>query len=128
MKPIVVIGVCAALCAGCSDVTPTEATKPPVEASERPDLADALSVIDDALNRIVPTLTDRTAAQSVEGALRALRTGLANTDPASMHVLVEAAQAAVDGYTDVEIDQADLDSIRLALDYTASELTAQATD
>jgi hypothetical protein len=87
------------------------------------DAANALGGIDDVLDRIVPALTERAAAQPLEAALGGLREAHANADANGVPALIDAARGAVDRYARNDSDLADVDAIRLALDYAAAALT-----
>jgi hypothetical protein len=126
MKRILIASILTATVAGCSDDVMTDVDAAHKDAVAQSAVtadaavasrADALSGIDDALDRIIPALTDKTTAHTLKSALSGLRTALANADDTGVPTLLDVARAAVERYALAELDAADLDAIRLGLDY-----------
>lgn len=121
------------LLASCTDRLPTDIARwqrdggsdGPAASLVPAEPADALGGIDDALNRIVPALTDQTAARQLEGALNGLRTAMANADVEAVPDLTAVAAAAVDRYARTGLDDADLDAIRLGIDHARRTLASR---
>lgn len=137
MTRILMFGLGVCLLAGCIEHLPTDIVDEPApaEAAQQASVvatstqvarADALGGIDDALDRIVPALTDASAAQPLAAALGGLRNALSRVDANGVPALIAAAGDAVERYARTGLDIADLDAIRLGLDY-ASEVIAAAS-
>lgn len=109
----------AAVLAGCGDrsLTGIESGPAPRGASHSViEPADVRSAIDDALDRLVPGLSDEAAGRQVGAALRGLQQALASGRAADNSGAVDAAQAAVERYASLGTDDAaEVDAIRLAI-------------
>jgi hypothetical protein len=122
----------ATLLLGCTDEMPTdvqntqldvvEPNGPTTSIGSEPRTS-ALGAVEDGLVRIMPALTDQTAAKPLQVALIGLRTALADADMAGIPALIDAAHGAVNRYARTGFDAADLETIRLTLDYTALAIT-----
>lgn len=132
MKRAMIFGVGIALLGGCTDRMPTDmnedatvAEQASLTAAASLDVrATALDGIDDALDRIIPALSEASAAKPLEAALAGLRIALADANAEGVPALIDAAQSAVDRYARTGSDPADLDAIRLALDFAQQVLIA----
>lgn len=132
MKRILMIAAAAAALAACTDEAVTDVETGRAEtgvqmhgaASALDARANALSGIDDALDRIIPALTNETTAQPLTAALSGLRTALADAAATGVPPLIDAASAAVERHARTGLDAADLDAIRLALEYVRNAAAA----
>jgi hypothetical protein len=131
MKRILILGACLGVLTGCADRLPTDVDRAPVEPAAHLGAVgsasdtDPLGGIDDALDRIIPALSDPLAARPLTAALSGLRTALANADKQGVPALIDAAYRDVDRYARTGADAADVDVIRLALDYARQALLAE---
>jgi hypothetical protein len=125
MKRILIIAIAAGIGAGCDGVLPTEYERHAVGSALQASLADpaattnrdhARGLLDDVAERIIPALSDATAARQLGAAFGALRSAIANVDERAIPQQLRAARHAVDLYGRVDEDAADLAAIRLALD------------
>ena len=118
-RSIVVIG--AALLAGCQDSAPTAAVFQPTTTGAAQFVAvedhDAAALaIDDAIDRIVPALSDAASAERLANALRVLQQALATGHAADGPALARVAQAELTPYARLHPeDAADVDAATLAL-------------
>jgi hypothetical protein len=129
MKRILILGTAIGLAAGCTDQLPTDTVDEPATAAmaQQVNLDErtaALAGIEDGLDRIVPALSDETAARPLAAALAGLRNALANADGKGAPALIDAAAEAVDRYARTGLDNADLDALRLGLDYMREVVSA----
>lgn len=130
MKRQIMLMTGAALLAACTEASlPTDPGAAPsaaahvATASGTQARTDAIIVLDDVIERILPGLSDPASARPVASAISGLRTGLLNANPAALRGLIAAASNAVEHYRRTGLDEADLDAIRLALDH-ATDITA----
>jgi hypothetical protein len=115
--------VAAVLIAGCGDDVPTNprSTPPAATATTLPDAtvlgpAAAQLAIDDAVDRIIPTLSDAASAGQLAAALSELQHALDAGRVADGPTLARVTQAEVERYARLQPgDAAALDAVRLAL-------------
>jgi hypothetical protein len=131
MNRILRLWLGGALLAGCTDRLPTDVAPDDLAGRANAAIAvaahartNALDGVDDALDRILPALSDAAAARGLAAALAGVRTALDEVDAEGMPALLDAARGAVDRYARTGTDQADLDAVRLALDYAAAVAAA----
>ena len=115
--------VTAVVLAGCRDDVPTglRSTPPAATATMLPDAtgldaAAAQLAIDDAVDRIIPTLSDAASAGQLATALGGLQHALDAGRGADGPALARVTQAEVERYARLQPgDAAALDAVRLAL-------------
>lgn len=84
----------------------------------------AIDAIDDAITRLIPSLSDPAAAGPVGTALNGIRKQLADGDAATLRGAIEAARKLIDVYEQrtgqASGDDADVQAVRLALESVTS--------
>jgi hypothetical protein len=106
-----------AVLAACSDLpTDVPATTRPVLDRSTAEVTVAAGV-DDALARLLPALRNQAAATSLQGALRELKTALANGGVEATRQATTAATRALETYANGSdpAEAPDLDALRLAV-------------
>jgi hypothetical protein len=86
---------------GCTDVTePVAPASAPVAAAVAPVLTPVVAgAIEDALDRVLPAMSDGAGSKGLEMALAALLEALARGESAATMASVESAERALDGFT-----------------------------
>ena len=112
----------ALVLAGCQDQSPTaiESRSAPTGGASHSavsvDPQTVRSAIDDAVDRIVPALSDAAAARKVGAALKGLQQALQSGNAADGPALASVALEAAERYATLgNGDAAEVDAIRLAL-------------
>jgi hypothetical protein len=111
----------AALMAACQDQTMTgverrAANAGPQYSIENSNADNARVAIDDVVGRIIPALSDATAATGLVAAISGLQQAVDAGNAADAPSLARAALAELDRYArSTNADAADMDAIRLAL-------------
>jgi hypothetical protein len=106
---------------GCTDVTePVAHTRTTVAAAVAQDATPVGAVaIEDALDRVLPAMSDGAGSKGLETALAALLEALARREPTAAMAAVESAERALDGFArgagNAGGDAVHIDVIALAL-------------
>lgn len=130
MKYIALL-ITAGLLAGCQDdlttADPATTVTPSAEfALTAEAAAHAQIAIDDALDRIVPTLGDANGARDIGSALGGLRNALATGHAEDNAALTDLALKQVERYAQLSgAEQAELDAVRLAIHVATTKSNAQ---